>query len=67
MKRRLRDRIAALATMSAPALCEEHRRVFDKEPVSTHRHYQCCKMPRRLEADEPRDPARSNGTSIRRA
>jgi hypothetical protein len=55
MKKTLRERIEALAAMNVPALREEHRKVFGKEPLSW-----------RLQADEegrhadkPREPARA--------
>jgi hypothetical protein len=52
MKKTLRERIAALATMNVPALREEHRKVFGKEPVSTHRQFLFRKIAWRLQADE---------------
>jgi hypothetical protein len=52
MKKTLRDRIAALAAMDVPALREEHRKVFDKEPVSSHRQFLFRKIAWRLQVDE---------------
>jgi hypothetical protein len=52
MKKTLRDRIAALATMNLPALREEHRRVFGKEPVSAHRQFLFRQIASRLQANE---------------
>jgi hypothetical protein len=52
MKKTLRDRIAALARLNVPALREEHRKVFGKEPVSTHRQFLFRKIAWRLQADE---------------
>jgi hypothetical protein len=52
MKKTLRDRIAALAAMNVPALREEHRKVFGKEPVSSHRQFLFRKIAWRLQADE---------------
>ncbi len=52
MKRTLRDRIAALAAMNVPALREEHRKVFGKDPVSSHRQFLFRKIAWRLQADE---------------
>jgi len=51
MKKTLRERIAALAAMNVPALREEHRRVFGKEPVSSHRQFLFRKIAWRLQAD----------------
>jgi len=51
MKKTLRDRIAALAAMNLPALREEHRKVFGKEPVSSHRQFLFRKIAWRLQAD----------------
>jgi hypothetical protein len=52
MKKTLRDRIAALAEMDVPALREEHRKVFGKEPVSSHRQFLFRKIAWRLQVDE---------------
>jgi hypothetical protein len=54
MKKTLRDRIAALSAMDVPALREEHRRVFNKEPVSSHRQFLFRKIAWRLQAEEER-------------
>ena len=51
MKKTLRDQIAALAAMNVPALREEHRRLFDKEPASSHRQFLFRKIAWRLQAD----------------
>ncbi len=52
MKKTLRDRIATLAAMNVPALREEHRKVFGKEPVSAHRQFLFRKIAWRLQAEE---------------
>lgn len=52
MKKMLRERIAALAAMNVPALREEHRKVFGKEPASSHRQFLFRKIAWRLQADE---------------
>jgi hypothetical protein len=52
MKKTLRERIAALAAMNVPALREEHRKVFGKDPVSSHRHFLFRKIASRWQADE---------------
>ncbi len=51
MKKPLRDRIAALAAMNVPALREEYRKVFGKDPVSAHRQFLFRKIAWRLQAD----------------
>jgi hypothetical protein len=51
MKKTLRDRIAALSAMDVPALREEHRRVFGKDPVSAHRQFLFRKIAWRMQAD----------------
>ena len=52
MKKTLQERIAALAAMNVPALREEHRKVFGKEPASSHRQFLFRKIAWRLQADE---------------
>ena len=52
MKKTLRERIAALAAMNVPALREEHRKVFGKQPASSHRQFLFRKIAWRLQADE---------------
>ncbi len=52
MKKTLRDRIDTLAAMNVPALREEHRKVFGKEPVSAHRQFLFRKIAWRLQAEE---------------
>jgi len=52
MKKTLRERIAALAAMNVPALREQHRKVFGKEPVSSHRQFLFRKIAWRWQADE---------------
>ena len=52
MKKTLRVRIAALAAMNVSALREEHRKVFGKEPVSSHRQFLFRKIAWRWQADE---------------
>jgi hypothetical protein len=39
MKKTLRDRIAALAAMNVPALREEYRKVFGKEPFRVQQRF----------------------------
>jgi hypothetical protein len=51
MKKTLRERIAALAAMNVPALREEHRKLFGKEPASSHRQFLFRKIAWRLQAD----------------
>lgn len=51
MKKTLQDRIATLAAMNVPALREEHRKVFGKEPASSHRQFLFRKIAWRLQAD----------------
>jgi len=51
MKKTLRDRIAALTAMNVPALREEHRKLFGKDPVSSHRQFLFRKIAWRLQAD----------------
>ena len=52
MKKTLRERIEALAALNVPALRDEHRKVFGKEPVSSHRQSLFRKIAWRLQADE---------------
>ena len=52
MKKTLRERIAALAAMNVPALREEHRKLFGKDPASSHRQFLFRKIAWRLQADE---------------
>jgi hypothetical protein len=52
MKKTLRERIAALAAMNVPVLREEHRKLFSKEPVSSHRQFLFRKIAWRWQADE---------------
>ena len=52
MKKTLRERIAALAALNVPALREEHRKVFGKDPLSSHRQLLFRKIAWRLQADE---------------
>jgi hypothetical protein len=51
MKKTLRDQIAELAAMNVPALRKEHRKLFDEEPVSSHRQFLFRKIAWRLQAD----------------
>ena len=51
MKKTLRERIEALAAMNVPALREEHRKLFGKEPASSHRQFLFRKIAWRLQAD----------------
>ena len=57
MKKMLRERIATLAAMNVPALREEHRKLFGKEPASSHRQFLFRKIAWRLQADEEGWPA----------
>lgn len=52
MKKTLRERIAALAAMNVPALRAEHRKLFGKDSVSSHRQFLFRKIAWRLQADE---------------
>jgi hypothetical protein len=52
MKKTLRERIVALAAMNAPALREEHRKLFGKDPASAHRQFLFRKSAWRLQAGE---------------
>lgn len=52
MKKTIRDRIAKLAVMNVPALREEDRKLFGKDPVSSHRQFLLRKVAWRLQADE---------------
>jgi hypothetical protein len=52
MKKTLRERIARLAAMNVPTLREEYRRVFGKDPASSHRQFLFRKISWRLQANE---------------
>ena len=69
MKKTLRERITALAAMNVPALREEHRKLFGKDPVSSHRQFLFRKIAWRLQADEEgwqRDQLRELARAIAR-
>ena len=51
MKKTIRERIEALAAMNVRALREEHRKLFGKEPASSHRQFLFRKIAWRLQAD----------------
>jgi len=52
MKKTLREQTAVQAAMNVPALREEHRKVFGKDPVSSHRQFLFRKIAWRWQADE---------------